>query len=282
MKKAILMFGLAIMCMVGCITPDPPIPPLPPVVWGNLIGAGMFYGVMPWKGNGIYNDAPKDMTTLVAQFAQAGGNIFQVQLLYEDGALFVPGKGLTMDPARIAYCTNFVSICRKQGVNVLFVLFDNCTLKYPAKWAVSPLNRKNGGPFYGCYDLYKNAPAVSAYVTQAVQNLNGENVAFEIINEGTSQTFGTQVRDMLTAIGVSRKSTSGSMLNGLWKYSAHGQIHASAVKTGQLPNTDGQTWNIVDVAPICAAVRATPESGLVFDGVTDAKHNWAEFLSKLR
>jgi hypothetical protein len=290
MKNTILLAVLLMLCGCALIWDHTkPEPPLPPVAWGNLVGIGMFYGVMPWNGNGIYNDAPKDMPTLIKQFATAKGNLIQVQLLYEEGALFVAGNGLAMDPTKVAYCQNFVSLCRKQGVNVLFVLFDHCTLKNtsnPKRWPSSPLNKKNGGLFVGNFDIYANPSMVDGYVKEVVQKLNGENVAFEICNEGSdhsqSKSFAEHIRNTLQSVGVTRISTSGGNPGGLWKYSKHNEIHASAVKTGQLPNTDGQTWQINDVVSICAAVRATPESGFVWDGATDARHNWAEFLNAIK
>lgn len=273
-------FGLS--CKV-----TPPTPP-PPIAWDHVIGAGMFLGLYPWKGNGIYNDAPRDMVTLVTQFAKAGGNLMQFQLMYQDGALFVPGQGLTMDTGKVLYCKNLIAECRKQGVGVLLVLFDHCTLKYSNLWSVSPLNFKNGGPFGAPFDLYKHSNIVAPYVREVVAKLGADNVAYEIINEGSDNTdskqFGGQIRDTLNSISstVLRISTSGANPGGLWRTSPHGAIHASNVKYGQLPNTDGQTWDINDVPAICAAVRATPECGLVFDGVADAKHNWAAFLNALK
>ena len=261
-------------------------PPPSPIKWDHLIGGGMFLGLMPWKDNsGIYNDAPKNMKTLLSQFANAGGNLMQWQLLYEEGALFVLGRGLTLDASKVAYSVDLITAARQCGVGVLLVLFEHCSLKYPDKWNISPLNSRNGGPFGSPFDIYKNPQTVVPYVREVVAKLGAANVAYEIFNEGgeipESESFAAQVRDTLKSLGISRISTSGSNPGGLWRFSEHSAVNPSFVKSGQLPNTDGETWDINNVSLICNAVRATAESGLVFDGVCDARHNWAEFLSKL-
>jgi len=295
-KWSICGFLLMLSLMAGCITwPPIPWPPTPDpdptptpitnsvIAWDHVIGMGNFLGVCPWKNNsGIFNDAPKDIPTLINQFARAGGTLIQVQLMYEDGAVFTPGKGLQLNNEKVDYCINYRNICSNNGVCVTFVLFDHCSLKSANNWAESPLNSINGGPFSQAYDVYSHFSSVSQYVTDIVTKLNGNNVAWEIINEGTDGNFAGQVRDLLKSLGVTRITTSGSNPGDLWRYSDHNKVTASAVKSDQLPNTDGTTWTIGNVAPICAAIRATPRSGLVFDGVTDAAHNWAEFLKAIK
>jgi hypothetical protein len=243
---------------------------------------GMFVGLMPWRTDGVTNDAPKDIYKMIDQFAAAGGNLIQFQLLYEDGALFTSGNGLTLNSTKINYCKKIRDYCASKGVCVAFVLFDHCTLKRSNKWAKNPLNKANGGPFGQPFDIYNNYGAVNTYVTDVVRELNGANVAFEIINEGENTSFAAKVRDALKSLGVTRIFTSGNNPGGLWRYSEHSQIKASCVKLGQLPNTDGATWNIVDVKPIANAVRSLVGGGLVFDGVTDAIHNWKEFLANIQ
>jgi len=255
---------------------------IPIVSWDHLIGLGMFLGVMPWRTDGVSNDAPKDMPTLVDQFSKAGGNLIQVQLLYEEGAAFVKGKGLQLDGSKTDYCANFRDMCNKKGVCVTFVLFDHCSLKYPDKWSVSPLNKANGGLFAEPFDIYNNYGAVVSYVTDIVKKINGNNVAFEIINEGINAGFAGQVRDLLKSLGVTRITTSGDNCGGLWRYSEHGQTDPSAVRAGQLPNTDGASWSLSNVRPICNAVRSVTGGGLVFDGATDANISWSGFLTNIK
>ena len=262
---------------------DAPVPPGPtPVSWDHLIGLGMFLGVYSWRTDGITNDAPKDMPTLISQFANAGGKLVQVQMLYEEGAVFTKGKGLQLDSTKMNYCANFRDMCAKSGVAVTFVLFDHCTLKNPTRWAVCPLNNANGGPFGQPLDIYSHFSSVSQYVTDVVKKLNGDSVAFEIINEGENASFAGRVRDLLKSLGVTRITTSGDNPGNLWRYSEHGQTSPSDVKVGQLPNTDGRTWSTADVKPICNAVRALVGGGLVFDGATDSTHSWKDFLNNIK
>ena len=258
--------------------------PVPAISWDHVVGMGNFVGLMPWFNppNGIGNNAPKDVPTLVQQFSQAGGSLIQLQLMYEDGAVFVKGKGLQLDPAKVAYCQGYRDTCRRNGVCVTLVLFDHCSLKYPDKWAVSPLNARNGGPFTGSTDLYGGFGKVSQYISQVVPQLGGDNVAFEIINEGESSQFAGQVRDLLKSLGITRITTSGVNPGGLWRYSPHNCVSAGDVKAGTLPNTDGASWGIPNVQPVCRAIRATMGGGLVFDGATDAGKDWPGFLNALR
>lgn len=267
--------------LFSCKNVPPPQPPKP-IQWEHMIGMGMFVGLMPWRTDGISNDAPKDMPTLVAQFAAAGGTLIQVQLMYEEGALFTKGKGLQLDSAKLDYCVSFRDMCAKQGVCVAFVLFDHCTLKYPNKWAKCALNMANGGPFGQPFDIYSHFNLVSQYVTEVVKKLNGNSVAFEIINEGENANFAMQVRDLLKSLGVTRIFTSGDNPGGLWRYSAHSQVNASAVKVGQLPNTDGATWPMANVRPICNSIRGLVGGGLVFDGATDSTHSWKDFMANIK
>jgi len=257
------------------------------VSWDHLIGMGNFVGLEPWFSppNGISNDAPKDIPTLIKQFAQAGGNLIQLQLLYIEGAVFSTGHGLQLDNNKVNYCINYRNICKNNGVCVTFVLFDYCTLKKSSKWAKSPLNIINGGPFTNALDIYSHFELVSQYVTDIVNKLDGDNVAWEICNEGSYdefKPFAAQVRDLLHTLGVTRVTTSGANPGGLWRFSPHGCVDASDVKANQLPNSDGETWSTANVAPVCSAIRSIEGSGLVFDGVTDDGHNWADFLANIK
>lgn len=265
-------------------TPDPVPVPSPAGRFDHLIGIGMFIGLYPWRDNrGIYNDAPKDIKTLIQQWAKAGGNLIQVQLLYIEGAVFGTRTGMRLDAGKVRDCQDFRDTCKENGVNVTFVLFDYCTLKKESKWALSPLNAVNGGPFAGALDLYSNFPAVKQYVTEIVRMLDGDNVIWEIVNEGSKyEDFAKAVHAHLKSLGVTRITSSGPNIPGLWRFSPHGCTKASDVKAGSLPNTDGKAWDMEDVAAICEAVRETSGSGFVFDGATDSGHDWQELLRLLK
>ena len=260
-------------------------PPAPAVIsWDHVIGLGNFVGLEPWFNppNGIGNNAPKDIPTLIQQFAQAGGNLIQLQLMYQEGALFIKGKGLQLDPVKVKYCQDYRDTCRRNGVCVTFVLFDGSGVKYSQKWAVCPMNVKNGGAFSGAGDFYGGFSKVSQYISQVVTQLDGDNVAWELVNEGTSASFAGQCRDLLKSLGVTRITTSGANPGGLWRYSAHSAVSAGAVKAGQLPCSDGASWNMSNVPPVCKAVRATMGGGLVWDGGTDSQHDWPSFLNAIK
>ena len=271
----------------GCSTPAPRVEQAPEAAWGTPfdhgLGMEMFLGLMPWQHNsGVFNNAPKDMPTLIGQFAASGGNLIQLQLMYQEGALFTKGQGLAIDQAKADYCRNIISACKAKGVAVTLVLFDNCSLKYPDKWAVSPLNTRNGGPFRNPQDIYTHFAQVHDYITFAVMNLHTENTCWEIINEGTSASFAGQCRDLLHDMGVTRVTTSGSNPGGLWKYSPHSATTVSCVKAGQWPCSDGATWAVGNVTPVYRAVRAIMGSGMVWDGATDAGKDWGAFLAAVR
>ena len=266
-------------------TPIPTPEPTPPPAgrFDHLIGIGMFIGLYPWRDNrGIYNAAPKDIKTLITQFAKAGGNLIQVQLLYIEGAVFGTRTGLRLDAGKVRDAQDFRDECRRNGVNVTFVLFDYTTLKKESKWALSPLNVINGGPFSGSLDLYSNFPSVKQYVTEVVRMLDSDNVIWEIVNEGSKyDDFAASVFLHLRSLGVTRITSSGPNIPGLWRFSPHGCTKASDVKAGLLPNTDGKAWKVEDVAAICKAIRKTENSGFVWDGATDAGYNWREFLREI-
>ena len=299
-KTMAILTALAIL-VGGCFTPpapptpptpyppEPPIPQVkvesltPAVSFDHVIGLGNFLGAMPWKDHGgIYNNAPKDMSVLVSQFAKAGGTLLQVQLMYQEGAIFLHGKGLQLDSSKIAYCLNLREICRANGVAITYVLFDHCSLKYPNNWLISPLNTRNGGPFKNPYDIYSHGSTVLEYVTLTVMNLHSENVVWEIINEGTSAPFASLVRDRLHDMGVVRITNSGAGIGNIWRGSPHISAIPNNVKAYSLPNTDGTAWNISNVTPVCRRIRSTLYGGFVFDGATDKQHDWNAFLAAIR
>ena len=200
------------------------------------------------------------------------------------GPLFTKGNGLALDQIKLAHWQGIRDTARQYGVCLTLVLFDHCSLKNAANWALSPLNKVNGGPFSGAMDLYTNFNSVKPYISAVVQALNGDNIIWEIINEGVNATFEGQVRDLLHSLGVTRVTSSGSNPGNIWRYSPHGVTTASGVQAGVLPNSDGQTWPMSNVPGICKAIRSIVGGGLVFDGIGDTTggRTWNQFLASIK